>query len=130
MKDPNIEILNEFFSKTPRQNHYQKWELLSPLSKQLNCSVDFQRIIFLSPSSDDTQSFELLFDSIFGVLVKGDYLYILCENGLLHIIGIKDRSWAMRFPLEEISRTKILLWGCGNWIRKIAHLFLRHERLG
>lgn len=130
MKDPNIELLNEFFSKIPRQNSYQKWELLKPLNEWENCSVDFQHILFISPFLDNTQNLELPLDSIFGVLAKGDNLYILCQNGLLHTIGITDYSWSMRFPLEEITRMRILLWGCKNWIRKIVHLYLKHGKVG
>lgn len=125
MNNPDPETLHEIFVHAVGLTNYKKWELLSPFGGRLHYSVDLQRmILFLSSFSPSgkVDTFTIPLDSIFSVLVKDDFLYILCESGLMHIFSIQDGTWLMRFPKKNVSRTGKLLCCCENWVKRVVSL--------
>lgn len=133
MNTPSDEMLKEAARHIKRQNNYEKWQLLFPLSGQHDFKVDFQQILFTPDTScDDSVEEEderlLLLDCIFGTLLWDNYLYILCKNGILYMLDVENNSWEMRFPVERSSQVEQLLRRCQSSAAKVGHWLQKHEK--
>lgn len=133
MNNPDPETLHEIFVHAVGLTNNKKWELLNLFGGQLHYSVDFRRMVIFLPSfssSGEFDKFVIPLDSIFSILIKDDFLYILCENGLLHIFRIKDGTWLMRFPKKNLSRIGKLLWRCKKWVKRVVYLLFGGKEIG
>ncbi|HBN43613.1 MAG TPA: hypothetical protein DD441_10035 [Parabacteroides distasonis] len=129
MNTPSEKMLKEAARCIKRQNNYEKWEQLSPLSNLHNFTVDFQRILFTSNNfvrDEDERSLPL--NCIFGTLRKDNFLYILCKNGMLYILELEDNSWSMRFPVDCPSSIGQFLCTCQSTAVKAARWFSKHNK--
>lgn len=79
MNTPSDEMLKEAARHIKRQNNYEKWQLLFPLSGQHDFKVDFQQLLFTpNASCDDSVEEEderllLLPYRIFGIFRAFNY---------------------------------------------------------
>lgn len=128
MKNPNIKILTEIitYAHGRQQSNYEKLEMLSPISKQLDFELDSRRILFHPPfEGGDDEGLEICYDIIYTLYIKGDTLYILCTNGVLFTFGIVDKSWDFMQVFDGISPVEMLIWRCSMWFKKKVRPIVR-----
>lgn len=119
--DRNIELLNEILTQPiiGRSDH-EKWQLLYPLSEQLNFFVDFKRVLFYTSTyCDQSIGLELQLHDIYSILVKGNHLYILITYGYLYTFGLYDHTCTEKCLLDGISWMKKMLVKCLVCAKKV-----------
>lgn len=118
--DRNIELLNEILTQPIiGRSNYEKWQLLYPFGKQLNFTVNFERILFYTSTfCDPPIGLEMKLDDVYSVLVKDRHLYILITYGFLYTFGLDDHICRVTCPLDEVSWIKRILVKCLVWVRK------------
>lgn len=114
MKNPETQALRRALMKVRRQNNKEKAEILKPFLEKLDLSISSDMLFF---SKDDPESiFPLPFDNIFGLQMDEDYLYLFCQNGYVHILGIRERGHLIQFLERKrpsvLEQFKYFLWSC------------------
>lgn len=75
--------------------------------------LDFRSVEF---SSDDPyHPFPLYMKHIHSVICEEEYLYILCYNGNLHILGTYERGHILIPLKEQLTLRELFCWTCRSW---------------
>lgn len=110
MNKPDKERLRHVIRKMRKQSDYEKFEELTAVCPHVPLKVSFNTVEF--PPDDFYHTFPLPMKNIHCVAREEDYLYILCENNSLHVLGLKERGHFL-IPLEgRPSLWEMFCWTC------------------
>lgn len=113
MNRPEKETLHRILEKMHKQNDYKKFAELTAASGNLALKADFRKIEF-SPD-DPYHPYPLLMKNIHSIASDENYLYILLENNILHIIGLKERGHLSLSLDEQVSFWEMFCWMCRSY---------------
>lgn len=98
MNRPDKETLRRVIRKMHRQNDCEKFIELASVFTGMLGKLNFHSVEFAS--DDPYHPFPLYMKHIHSVICEEEYLYILCYNGNLHILGTYERGHIL-IPLKE-----------------------------
>ena len=111
MKRPDKKTIRAAIRRIDRQNIYEVYQILDPVSEQLDFIIT--SFCIMLPWGDPYTDYPISKDVIFGVLLTEDYAFILCRNGVLHVFGcIEKEHW-----LFYVKPWRMWLKMIYNWCR-------------
>lgn len=117
MNTPDKENLRRIIRKMHKQNDYEKYAQLTAafnsIDTSISVSINFERIEFSPGDPDD--SFLLLLKNIHSVMREENYVYILCRNDNLHIIGLKEQKHILLQLDNELTLWELFCWTCRSF---------------
>lgn len=117
MNTSDKENLRRIIRKMHKQNDYEKYaELTAAFNStdtSISASINFERIEFSPGDPDD--SFLLLLKNIHSVMREENYVYILCRNDNLHIIGLKEQKHILLQLDNEFTLWELFCWTCRSF---------------
>ena len=112
MEKPDKEVLSRVIGQMEKKNICEVFETLLIASPYLALKVSFDDLHF---SPDDPYGmFPLPLKSIYSVYLDGKYLYILCYNQNLHIIGLTELGHLL-LSLNQPSQCEMFCWMCRSY---------------
>lgn len=117
MNTSDKENLRRIIRKMHKQNDYEKYaELTAAFNStdtSISVSINFERIEFSPGDPDD--SFLLLLKNIYSVMREENYVYMLCRNDNLHIIGLKEQKHILLQLDNELTLWELFCWTCRSF---------------
>ena len=118
MNRPDKETLHRVIRKMHRQNDCEKFIELASVFTGMLGKLDFRSVEF---SSDDPyHPFPLYMKHIHSVICEEEYLYILCYNGNLHILGTYERGHILIPLKEQLTLRELFCWTCRSWWDRLS----------
>ena len=113
MNRPDKETLRRVIRKMHRQNDCEKFIELASVFTGMLRKLNFHSVEFAS--DDPYHPFPLYMIHIHSVICEEEYLYILCYNGNLHILGTYERGHILIPLKEQLTLRELFCWTCRSW---------------
>ena len=122
MRFPDRKTIHQALCLIHKQSIYGVCQTLAPVSDHLDFIITKFCIIF--PDENPYTDYSISEDAVYGSLLKQDYAFLLCDNGVLHIWGCEGREhWLFYVGCWRMREKRFCLW-CKSHYRKFI-LWLR-----
>lgn len=115
MEIPEKETIRYMVSVMRKQSDYEKHQILLRAMARVPLGVDFKSIHFLTGDQHNIM-LTIPLENIHSVRLERRYLYILCHNQTLHLLGLEVNMGHAIIPLEHPTFGEMFCWMCRSWL--------------
>ena len=109
MKQPDKKTIRGVIRRIDRQNMDEIRRTLNPVSDHLDFIITSFCIIL--PREDPYTDYPISENNVFGTLLVEDYVFILCDNGVLHVFGYLEKEhWVLYIKPWEMWLKILSSW--------------------